>query len=525
VTAPETAAAAAAWTPRPAGRSAIGPVAIAITLSAIALLMGVRGSDLAAQVYRVNLFRTHGFVVWDDLWYAGHATLSYSALSPVFSALAGPVALGAASSAVSAWCVDRLLRAHFGAAASLGSLWFAMSTVTNVAVGRITFAFGMAIGLAALLALTRGRPRIAAALGLGCALASPVAAVFLVLAAAAWGIPRRSRWWHAAAVMGAATLPLAAIAIAFPGGGIFPFERASLLWNLGICLAVYLCLPREQIVLRLATVAYAVANLALYEVHNPLGGNFLRLSQYGAGPVLACVLVGRRRLLLLPLAIPLLVWQWVPAVDGITARHRDPSTTRAFYDPLLHELDGMATGPIRVEIPTTRHHWESAYIAGHHSLARGWESQLDRGYNPIFYDGSLDATTYHRWLTDQGVTFVALPDAPLDASATGEAALLRGELPFLTPVWQNRDWQVWKVGSSPGLVTGSAALTTLGPDSFTLRVDRPGDVVVRLRASGHWAIDGPGCTSRTPAGWLVLRGLPAGEIKVDQSLGGDHCRT
>jgi hypothetical protein len=75
-------------------------------------------------------------------------------------------------------------------------------------------------------------------------------------------------------------------------------------------------------------------------------------------------------------------------------------------------------GPIgRVEIPSTYRHWEAAYAAPDLSLARGWERQLDRAYNPIFYADELDPHAYRRWLADNGVAYVALPDTQLDDSS------------------------------------------------------------------------------------------------------------
>ena len=44
-------------------------------------------------------------------------------------------------------------------------------------------------------------------------------------------------------------------------------------------------------------------------------------------------------------------------------------------------------GPFRVEIPFTDNHWESRWVAPHVPLARGWERQLDRERNALFYDG------------------------------------------------------------------------------------------------------------------------------------------
>ena len=65
------------------------------------------------------------------------------------------------------------------------------------------------------------------------------------------------------------------------------------------------------------------------------------------------------------------------------------------------------------------------------ALARGWERQLDRKANAVFYEGELTAERYHAWLRDTAVSHVALPDAPLDPTrrAGGGADPRRAALP------------------------------------------------------------------------------------------------
>ena len=45
-------------------------------------------------------------------------------------------------------------------------------------------------------------------------------------------------------------------------------------------------------------------------------------------------------------------------------------------------------------------------------------------YNPLFFDGSLSAQTYERWLRDTGVQYVALPGGPLAFVGQAEGALV-----------------------------------------------------------------------------------------------------
>ena len=122
-----------------------------------------------------------------------------------------------------------------------------------------------------------------------------------------------------------------------------------------------------------------------------------------------------------------MAWHWSPIVEAFDGSANGPSSTAAYYKSLIGELDLLTRGqPVRVEIPPTVHHWESAYVAPVFPLARGWERQLDVAYNTLFYAGGpLRAPAYRSWLLANGVSYVALPDAPLDYAALAEGALLR----------------------------------------------------------------------------------------------------
>ena len=190
---------------------------------------------------------------------------------------------------------------------------------------------------------------------------------------------------------------------------------------------------------------------------SPLGGNVSRLSQYAAGPILVGVFGWRRRWMPL-LVAPLLLWQWFPTVDPLVFARDDPSTQAAYYRPVISAIQSR-TGEIgRTEIPSTYRHWEAYFAAAKLPLARGWERQLDIAYNSIFYH-SLSPSAYHRWLDENGVRFVALPDARLDDSSTQERALLDHGLAFLMPIWHNQHWRVWEVRDFHGLAGAGATVS------------------------------------------------------------------
>jgi hypothetical protein len=499
--------------------AAVASSAVAV----VALTLGWRGSDLPAQVYRVELFRRYGLVVWDSQWFGGYPTFGYSVLSPVIGAVAGPLWLGACSGVFSAALFDRIVHRAISPASRIGTLWFALGTVTNLAVGRITFAFGVAVALAAIYAMQRRWTTLGLACAIACPLASPLAGLFLAIGAAAWGIAQPTRRHVAAAVAAAASAPILIIAVLYPSGGSYPFSTFALVWDLSVCAAFLWLMPRRYATARWAAVLYGAVVIAAFFVHSPLGENVSRFGQYAAGPLLLCALAPRRRAILVVVAVPLLVWQWFPALDAVTGAPHDPSTQRTYYQPLLGFLASVPPSVGRVEVPSTYRHWEAAYLAPQVPLARGWERQLDIGYNAIFYDGTLTANTYQHWLAMNGVKYVALPDARLDSSSTREKAVILGGPSYLKPVWHNAHWQVWQFSDYHGLVDGPATVLSMRPDSFTLRVDAPGQLTVHIHASPHWSVQRNGCIEDNADGWTHIQTTRAGTMHVTQALRGTPC--
>ncbi len=496
---------------------------LAATLAALAILLGWRGSDLPAQIFRADLVRRDGFVLWNSQWFGGHATLAYSVIAPVIGALTGTVALGAVSCVVSAVLFERILRFAFGRASWVGAMWFALGSVTNLIVGRVTFALGVAFALAAVFLLQRRHGVPAAAAALLCSLSSPLAGAFIAIAAAAWAIADATRRRGALFVLAAALAPIAVVALMFPAPGTEPYEPWALAWDL-LLSATLAWSARDNRALRWGAGLYAGVAIGSFLVPTALGGNVSRLGQYVAGPLLACALLPRRRAVFALFAVPLFVWQWYPAVDGIAFARTDPSTRAAYYLPLQRYITAQPGLIGRVEIPSTFRHWEAAYAAPHMLLARGWERQLDIAYNPIFYSGPLTAQSYRTWLQENGVEYVALPDAKLDDSSLAERTLLLRGAPYLHEVWQGTHWRVWRVDGFHGLVDGPATVEQLTPDRIVLDVYGPGDVTVRVRTSSHWHVSGGGCATASPDGWTTLRDVPAGRVEMHQAFRGTPCR-
>jgi hypothetical protein len=484
------------------------PVAIAAVLAAAYVIASPPTRDLAAHLFRARLFSQQGFGLWNNDWYSGHHILGYSVLFPAVSALLTPQLAAALAATATAALFAGLARRHFGTRAWLGAVAFGAATAINLYTGRLALAFGALPALGTVVALDRGLPVTGAGLALLAALCSPVAALFAALAAAGHALGallthRRLRPalpGIAAAV--AALAPIVALAIAFPEGGTEPFDLGTLLPVLAICAVALLAIPRDAATLRAAVALYALVTLAVYVIPSPIGSNVARLGTLLAAPLAALLWWRQRPVLLALCALPLLYVGWQGPVSDVAALAGDPSTSAAYYQPLLRFLRTQPGGrdhAFRIEIPFTDSHWEAYRVAPAFPLARGWERQLDRADNPLFYDGRLTAATYDRWLHDNAIRFVALPDATLDSSAQREAALIRAGQPYLRLVMRSAHWRVYAVVLPTPIAQGAATLRSMGPDWIALEAQRPGTVMLHVRFTPYWALaTDAGCVA--PAG-------------------------
>jgi len=510
-----------ASSPRAANRDAVDPrrvlpLALATALAVLYLVWQPPSLDLAAAEYRAWLFGHAGFALWDAQWYGGHHLPGYSVLTPPLAWLLGPRLLGALAVVASAALFERIAHARYGADAWLGATWFALGAAATLYSGRITFALGLVPALGTVWALQRERHTLAVALALLTPLASPVAALFLALAGVAHCLGTRRPL--GLAIAAAAMAPVAALAIAFPEGGTEPFVTSAFWPVIAVAAAALVLLPRAERVLRIGVALYALGATAAFVLDTPLGGNVVRLGALCAGPLLALALWPRRRLVLACLAPFVLWWQLGSAVVDVRTASGDPSVHAAYYAPLLAQLrargaDDGTRG--RLEIPFTRLHWEARWVAPHVPLARGWERQLDRAVNPLFYDGApLTPARYRAWLDRIGVAWVALSDSRLDYSARDEARLVAGGLPDLREVWRGAHWRLYAVTDPAPLADPPARVVAAGTGALTLAIPRTGSIRLRMRWTPYWAVtQGDACVA--PDGdWTQLRVRAPGTVRL-----------
>ena len=525
---------------------------LALALGVAYLIVAPPSGDLAAATYRADLFARSGFTIWDNGWYGGHDLLAYSLLAPPLGALLGVRTLLATSGVIASMLFGGLAARAFvrPGAALAASLLFALGYSAELSSGRVPYDAGVAVALASLWAflwaLERPPPgRLLPALALAsiACTTSPVAGFFLALAAVATALagmgrvhegrrPQIVRGGLALAV--AALAPLLVLAVAFPEGGREPFAAGAFWPELLGALAFAAFLPRGAMperawrALRLGAAIYALALLTAYLLSSPLGGNAVRLGALFGPPLVLGSLWGAEgievlgrtlswRTVAMALAPVLLYWQLATAIDDQLALAGDPSVHASYYAPLRGELARLAGGaPLRVEVPMTDAHWESAYLPGGEiSLARGWERQLDTRYDGLFYRAGLTAAGYRAWLQQNAISYVALPRLRLEAAGREEAGLIRAGLPFLHEVWRAADWRLFAVEGAAPLAAAPARMTALGGEDFALALPRGGSYRVAVRYSPYWAIvAGTGCVREAPGGWTLLSAPGAGRLRV-----------
>jgi hypothetical protein len=533
--------------------SRLGPWLLLAALLTAWVLWYPPSPDLAAQVYRVHLFTSDGFSLWDDSWYGGHYLPGYSLLFPPVASLLGVRLVGALAVAASSYCVWRILRHRGDVRVTAATTLFVIGACGDLFIGRLTFALGIAAGAASVLALLRRHRWLCGLLSLACAAASPVAAAFLILVACGDLLTNRARF-NAVVMLAPALTLTVVLVLLFPEQGYEPFALSSLLAALAACAAVLFLVPRREALVRCTAALYAIGLLLAYLVRSPMGSNAVRFGVLFAAPTLAALVRGQdvhdallgvgRLYRRLPGAAPrrharsgdtsraagwalavtiaaVVVWQVTGPLGQSVGASLNPAGKQSFYVPVIRYLESRAReGPMRIEVPPTSSHWDAAFLGSDFLLARGWERQLDTRYDGLFYEGPLSPDRYDSWLRQNGVRFVALANAPLDYSAVREATLIRSGLNFLRLVFETSSWHVYEVRHSASLTSGPGYLTSLRGDEFRIHATRAGPLRVLVHYTPFWAVtSGDATVSEAAGGWTTVVAYRPGPIAVDADFG------
>ncbi|MGH3498454.1 MAG: hypothetical protein ACRDP1_13415 [Nocardioidaceae bacterium] len=484
----------------------------ALALGVIWLLLPPMGVDLAAQVAHSDFARTHPWIPIDLRWFGGTDSLGYSFIGPPLMAVIGVRACGVLATAACAGLLGALMDRCAVPRPRLGAVAGAVSLAVNLYVGRITFAVGAALGLATLLAITyRRRPRWVLMV-LGSLLtwaASPLAALFLGLAGAALLLRRYIR---EGIVLGSTVLVTLLGSLLIGQGGYMPMSGWDVVTGVVAC-GVVAVTTRYDIVRVAALIAAVGIGLSML-IHSEVGSNAVRLPVVFAVPIV--VATSRWRTVTLAPLVALAASMGLPSTaSGLTAIN-DPTNQASYYTGLLEELEQLPlTG--RVEVPPTLNHWESVYVAEHVPLARGWMTQLDAGYEAGFFDQRLNADSYRRWLSDNAVQYIAVPDAPVGAPGQQEEALIDGGLPYLHQIWRRSPWTIYAVRNPTSTVEG-ARLVRQSPAALVFHVDRPGTVLVRIRWSQFLTLTGAAACFEPAAVWTSVKVSEPGTYEVGSAL-------
>ncbi|WP_329564414.1 MFS transporter [Kitasatospora sp. NBC_01266] len=519
--------------------------------TATALLLGVLwarfvagvSGDLAAQWAWADFAAHHPGSAYDLAWYGGMHPASYSVLTPWLMALFGVRTVAVASGVISA-----ALLAHLVVRAGVRRplpvvLWGAFALSCNVAAGRVTFALGIMFGLAALLPIApapttgdgtaapatapaaapargtdRWRLAWAAVLALLATMASPVAGLFIEVAAAALLLTGRRRLGWALA--GPPPVVVLGTALLFPGSGIDPISGPTALICVGCAAVVALISPPSWRTLRIGCLVYAAGSGLTWMFRTPIGSNVERLALiFGSVLVLAALCSRPFSWYRTPAAcVALAVTAYWTVSANIIGIPLPPPPRQA--DALVAELHRLHADQARIEAVPMLNHWESWGLVDTAELARGWNRQADVQRNPLFYGNALTPADYHDWLQRWAVGYVALPAGPTDVAADAEAALIRTGPAWLQQVWHDDNWQLFRFTDAVPLADPPATVEQADAAQLRLTVTAPGPVLLRVPWSPWLAAHGPAGTCLSQDGdWTRLTAPAAGEYRIDARYG------
>ncbi|GAB2720518.1 MFS transporter [Kitasatospora kifunensis] len=475
-----------------------------------ALLLANDAGDLSAQYAWTEFTRQHPGSAYNLSWYGGMHPASYSVLSPYLMGLLGVRTTGVLVGTASAALAAALLRRSGLARPLAPALWTAFALWCDVASGRVTFAIGVAFGLAAtLVAFTRSGPRLRLtalfALSALSTMGSPVVGLFLEVAAAALFLTGRRRDSYPLAA--APVLVVAATTLLFPFSGVQPFDWWAAAPVVAAALAVAWLVPDGWTAVRRGALVYSLGVVLVWLIPSPVGSNVERLSLLFAGTVLLAVLVNsrqsRRKAVATGLAFVAVACWLTGRTLGDLLVTVPVTSAAAGGTALIDELHRVGADRTRVEVVPLASHWEASGVAPYVELARGWNRQADVTRNPLFYTDKLAPADYHAWLQRWGVGFVALSSDKPDDAAVDEAALITAGQPWLEQIWQQGSWRLYRFTDATPLAAPPAVVQQAGSAELTVSVPVPGPVHLLLPWSPWLGIAGDQGSS---AGCLAAAG-------------------
>ncbi|MFI0999978.1 MFS transporter [Streptomyces galbus] len=493
------------------------------------------GGDLAAQDAWAEFVGRHPDSAYNLAWYGGMHPVSYSVVSPyLMSVLGVRTTMMIAGTLSAALLTLILLRCR----PVRNPVWPAVAGVfaflCNAASGRVTFGLGtvFALGAVAVVFCWPHRWRYkrwakalcAAPLAALATMASPVAGLFVGLIAVALFLQKRRPGAWALGLAPAAVVAVSAWLFPFSGTQPMSFGSASL--PFAYAAIVFLVVPRDWKTVRITAAVYGLAVLGVWIVSSQIGSNITRLAMLFAGVVLVCALpfaVPRsRKWYVIVVAIAgFVTWIGFKSVDDVVRTTPAASWARELA-PLVNQLQGVGAEKGRVEVVPARSHREASALAPYVNLARGWNRQADMERNPLFYDDTLNSANYHEWLQRWAVHFVVVPkDEPDGDGGERERELVQRGLPYLTQIWGDANWQLFRVTDPAPLAEPHAVVQRAEQGEWTIDVQRAGRVLIRIPYSPWLSIvDAQGKSLKAPQETEASKHREEGEPKAFANLNG-----
>jgi hypothetical protein len=503
------------------GSEQLAAVVAAGSLAALLVWIGPQGTDLAAHAYQRALFAQHGFVLWNNFWYAGrYSFVTYSILYYPLAALLGIKLLAVVSVALTVAGFGAVLRNEWGARSRWSVRVFAVGWAALVVSAAFPFMLGCALALLALWMLQLSRHGWFAALAAAALAASPLAFVLLVVVLAGVGLSRRRE----AAAFVAPAAAIAAIACVeillqrmFPAHGTFPFSVAEFGAAVTFCVLGLGLTWRvaEARALRSMYAAYLVACTAAFVIASPIGENIARL-RFLAAPIGVLTMTLRNwrpRVVCVGVLALAVSWNVTPLAASFVNGVHDPASRAAYWAPTTRFLQTHLPAGYRVEAVDTANHWPADFLArAGIPLVRGWFRQEDFPQNRVLY-GPVGARGYVAWLRRMSVRYVVLTTRPPDYSSRGEARLIasgraRLRLAFATPTVK-----IFAVPSPNPLVSPPARVRSMGYATIALTVPRAGVYHLSVTYTPYWQSDTV-CLRRAADGMTRLVVLKPGIVRL-----------
>ncbi|MFK4119188.1 MFS transporter [Streptomyces longwoodensis] len=493
------------------------------------------GGDLAAQDAWAEFVGRHPDSAYNLAWYGGMHPVSYSVVSPyLMSVLGVRTTMMIAGTLSAALLTLVLLRCR----PVRNPVWPAVAGVfaflCNAASGRVTFGLGtvFALGAVAVVFCWPHRWRFkrwakalcAAPLAALATMASPVAGLFVGLIAVALFLQKRRPGAWALGLAPAAVVAVSAWLFPFSGTQPMSFGSASLPFVYAVI--VFLVVPRDWKTVRITAAVYGLAVLGVWIVSSQIGSNITRLAMLFAGVVLVCALPfavprSRKWYVIVVATAGFVTWIGFKSVDDVVRTTPAASWARELA-PLVNQLQGVGAEKGRVEVVPARSHREASALAPYVNLARGWNRQADMERNPLFYDDTLNSANYHEWLQRWAVHFVVVPkDKPDGDGGERERELVQRGLPYLTQIWGDANWQLFRVTDPAPLAEPHAVVQRAEQGEWTIDVQRAGRVLIRIPYSPWLSIvDAQGKSLKAPQETEASKHREEGEPKSFSNLNG-----